>query len=297
MPIFETSSGTISYAVTGSGPTVVFINGWGMTRGCWDPVVERLSPRFRCVTYDPRGVGRSLADANATYTHILERNPDNLDAIRTLGNIAFDRNDPTRAMEYYRRYLKLKPDDLSVQTDLGTMLLSSQQVEAALKTYQDVLTVDPTFFQAQFNLAIAYRTAGDEAKALAALTRARDIAADDATRQRVDALLARLKGETSTAAGAQKPAGDLRTDVEAVFRAHPIVGQKLDRVDWSADDHARVVVRDFPMDGMPPMVRGKFTERIRSGVRASKSRHQSTAPITIELVDASSGRVMETITE
>ena len=78
---------------------------------------------------------------------------------------------------------------------------------------------------------------------------------------------------------------------------HPPADQKLDRVDWSADDHARVVVRDFPMDGMPPMVRGKFTERIRSGVRASKSRHQSTAPITIELVDASSGRVMETITE
>ena len=135
-----------------------------------------------------------LADAAATYAHVLERQPENLDALRALGNIAFDRNQPDQASEYYRRYLKVKPDDLSVQTDLGTMQLSSQQVDAALKTYQDVLAVDPKFFQAQFNLAIAYRAAGDDAKALAALERARDIAGDDATRQRVNELLAHLKG-------------------------------------------------------------------------------------------------------
>lgn len=240
-----------------------------------------------------------LTDAQATYTHILEREPENLDALRVLGNIAFDRNDPARAMEYYRSYLKLKPDDLSVQTDLGTMLLSSQQVDAALKAYQDVLAIDPKYFQAQFNLAIAYRAAGDDAKALAALTRARDIADDDATRQRVDALLARLKGEPAPAPGGQQAAGggDMRSDVEAIFRMHPIAGPKLDRIDWASDDRARVLLREFPMDGMPPMVRTKFTDRIRSGVRDSKTRHQSAAPITIELVDAGSGRVMETITE
>jgi lipopolysaccharide biosynthesis regulator YciM len=238
-----------------------------------------------------------LADADTTYAHILERQPENLDALRALGNIAFDRNDPARAMDYYRRYLKLKPDDLGVQTDLGTMLLSNQQVEAALQTYQKVLTVDPTFFQAQFNLAIAYRAMGDEAKARAALVRARDIAADDATRARVDALLARLGEQPPAVAGEASAEGSLRGDVEAVFRAHPIVGSRLERVDWPGDERARVVLRDFPMDGMPPMVRGKFIDRIRSGVRESKARRQRAAPMTIELVDAASGRVMETITE
>jgi cytochrome c-type biogenesis protein CcmH/NrfG len=241
-----------------------------------------------------------LADAQATYTHILERQPENLDALRALGNIAFDRNDPVGAMDHYRHYLKVKPDDLSVQTDLATMLLSSQKVDEALTAYQDVLKIDPNFFQAQFNLAIAYRAAGDDAKALAALTRARDIAGDDATRQRVDTLLARLKGQPAPAGeGGEVPAaaGSLRTDVEAIFRSHPIVGPKLDRIDWTTDDHARVILRDFPMDGMPPMVRSKFTDRIRSGVRDSKARHESGGPVTIELVDAGSGRVMETVTE
>ena len=29
----------------------------------------------------------------------------------------------------------------------------------------------------------------------------------------------------------------------------------------------RVLLREFPMDGMPPMVREKFIDRIRTGVR------------------------------
>jgi tetratricopeptide (TPR) repeat protein len=239
-----------------------------------------------------------LADATTTYSHILEREPENLDALRALGNIAFDRNEPEHALEYYRRYLKIKPDDLGVQTDVGTMLLSSQQVDAAMKAYLDVLAIDPKFFQAQFNLAIAYRAAGDTDKALAALQKARDVADDDATRQRVDTLLARLKGEPAAAGGevAEAGGGDLRGDVEAIFRSHPIVGPKLDRIDWPSDDRVRVVLREFPMDSMPPMVRGKFLDRIRSGLRDGAARHPGTPPPTVELVDAASGRVMETIT-
>ena len=45
------------------------------------------------------------------------------------------------------------------------------------------------------------------------------------------------------------------------------------------------------------MVREKFADRIHAGVRDSKARHQTAAPLTVELVDAASGRVMETITE
>jgi hypothetical protein len=91
--------------------------------------------------------------------------------------------------------------------------------------------------------------------------------------------------------------GDLHGDVEAIFRDHPIVGPKLDRVEWPSDDRARVLLREFPMEAMPPFVRDKFTDRIRNGVRDSKARHQTSVPITVELVDAASGQVMETITE
>ena len=105
----------------------------------------------------------------------------------------------------------------------------------------------------------------------------------------------RRRRSTSRAGG--PGGGDLHADIEAMFRGHPIVGPKLDRIEWPSDDHARVLLRDFPMEAMPPMVRDKFIDRIRSGMRDSKTRAPGNGPITIELVDAASGRVMETITE
>jgi cytochrome c-type biogenesis protein CcmH/NrfG len=245
-----------------------------------------------------------LDDATATYRHVLEKAPDDLDAIRALGNIAYDRNDPTRAMEFYRRYLTLKPDDLGIQTDLATMQLAAKQYDEALAGYQAVLRTDPNFFQAQFNLAIAYRAKGDDELAVAALRRAREIAPDDDTRQRVDQLVAHVSGGPppggagAAAPGGQAPAGgDLHSAVEAIFRSHPIAGSRIDRIDWVGDDNARVLLREFPMSSMPPMVRQKFIDRIRGGLRQAKSDHQVTAAVTVELVDAESGTVMETIAE
>lgn len=237
-----------------------------------------------------------LAAATATYRHILAKAADDLDALRALGNIAYDRNQPQEAMGHYQRFLEIKPDDLGIQTDLATMLLATRQVDAALAAYQAVLRTDPNYFQAQFNLAIAYRSKGDDALALAALRRAREIAGDDETRQRVDQLLAHVSGEQAAASVPGKDA-NLHTAVEAVFRSHPIAGSRIDRIDWAGDQAARVVLRGFPMASMPPPVREKFVERIRGGVRAAKADHRVTAALIIELVDAENGSVMETITE
>lgn len=239
-----------------------------------------------------------LAAAATTYEHVLEIDPKNLDALRALGNIAFDGEKADRAIDYYQRFLAIQPGDTGVLTDLGTMYLSAQQTEKAIETYQTVLKADPKFFQAQFNLAIAYRAAGDSDKALDALKQARGVAEDDATRQRVDDLLARLTGAKPEGAAPAPPAATgVKADFESIFRAHPIVGPKLDRIEWTTEHSLRVVMRDFPMDGMPPEVRKRFRDRIVTGLRDKKAQHQIGEPMQVELVDATSGRVMETVTE
>jgi pimeloyl-ACP methyl ester carboxylesterase len=43
----------------GSGPVLVFIHGWLLSRRYWEPLVEALSPSFQCLTYDLRGFGES----------------------------------------------------------------------------------------------------------------------------------------------------------------------------------------------------------------------------------------------
>jgi pimeloyl-ACP methyl ester carboxylesterase len=49
MPELTLDQGTIRYRDEGAGPTVVFIHGALVDGRLWDPVVERLRDRFRCV--------------------------------------------------------------------------------------------------------------------------------------------------------------------------------------------------------------------------------------------------------
>src|SRR4051794_24983230 len=50
----------LSYRVTGAGPTVLLIQGVGAPGDAWRPQVEALATACRCVTFDNRGMGRSL---------------------------------------------------------------------------------------------------------------------------------------------------------------------------------------------------------------------------------------------
>jgi Flp pilus assembly protein TadD len=254
-----------------------------------------------------------LPQAEASYRHLLEREPDNPDVLRGLGNIAFDQDRSDDAVGFYDKYLKLKPDDLDVQTDLATMYLSAGKTEQAIQQYQSVLKANPSFFQAQFNLAIAYQTAGDTDKVIPALEKARAMAKDDQTRNRVDEVMARVKGlpppaaaaevaDESAPAVAEAPKLAAASDtfqggVEALFRQHPILGPKIERIEWSGAESAKVYLRDFPMEQMPPEMVNTFTDRLKSQIKEQKDAHKVTAAARVELVDSGSGKVMDTVTE
>ncbi len=40
-------------------PVLVFVHGWLLSREYWQPLIQRLSPTYRCLAYDLRGFGRS----------------------------------------------------------------------------------------------------------------------------------------------------------------------------------------------------------------------------------------------
>ncbi len=246
-----------------------------------------------------------LSEAEASYKHVLEIEPKNLEAIRALGNIAYDRQDAGKAIEYYEQYLKIKPGDLEVQTDLGTMHLAAGRSDEALRRYDEVLKVDGKFFQAQFNKAIAFRAKGEEANTMEALDQARAMAPDESTRTQVDQLIARLKGQSPpaapvAAAPAAPPAsvgGSFQADAEAIFKQNPVLGPKVQRVEWTGATAAKVVVRDFPMDQMGAEMKAMFSERMKGRIREKKASHQVTEVARFEIIDEASGRVMETLSE
>ena len=79
MPNVVTERAVLDYSAKGAGPPVVFVSGWGMTRTMWEPAVERLSKRFRCISYDARGLGRSFASEQAGFE--LEDHAEDLRAV------------------------------------------------------------------------------------------------------------------------------------------------------------------------------------------------------------------------
>jgi 3-oxoadipate enol-lactonase len=68
--VLERPGARLAYEVTGDGPAVVLVHGFGLDRRMWDPQAEHLAPRFRVVRYDCRGFGASGPfDPAVPYTH------------------------------------------------------------------------------------------------------------------------------------------------------------------------------------------------------------------------------------
>lgn len=56
-------------APTSGKHALVFIHGWLLSRGYWQPIIEQLSPEYQCLTYDLRGFGQSQLLHSQTNLH------------------------------------------------------------------------------------------------------------------------------------------------------------------------------------------------------------------------------------
>lgn len=157
------------------------------------------------VYYRASRIDPSYADkAAAAFEHVLQLDPKDLDGLRGLANVAYDRQDRTKAIEYYGRYLALKPDDPEVRTDLGTMYFEGGDKGRAMIEYQRVIEKNPKFFQAWFNMAVVEDAQGNREAARKDLEKARDFATEDAVKQRISALIAATEGGKSFAEAADQ---------------------------------------------------------------------------------------------
>jgi tetratricopeptide (TPR) repeat protein len=247
------------------------------------------------VEYRAGQIDHSYLDkAEASFRHVLTLDAKDLDALRGLGNVHFDREEYAKAVESYLGYLAVKPDDPSVRTDLGTMYLYGGDADKAIAEYGKVLAKDEKFYQAHFNLGIAYAQKGDVTKALASFARARELAPDDAARKQIDAMAERTRAAGSgSTGGAGSESFQKRT--ESALRGHPIVGPKIVAFRWQSATVGEVRLREFPMQGMPEMVRQKFLDRLKDELTDAKQKSGASGAAKLDLVDDASGQVMATV--
>lgn len=240
------------------------------------------------------------SEALTAFRRVLELDPRSPEALQGIADVHYDRSEAKEAVPYYERYLALRPDDASARTDLATMYLHAGDPARAVATYKDVLARNPSFLQAHYNLAVTYHRQGDDQAALAELGIARGLATEDTVRRQIDDMIAALRGEAGPAGGPPAPApaapSPFQRAVEQDLRGHPILGPRVVRLVWGAPGSGRVLVQNFPMEAMPPEVRDKFRSRLAAQLRTASGAHPVEGPVRLEIVDVSSGRVMETVT-
>jgi tetratricopeptide (TPR) repeat protein len=250
--------------------------------------------RLGDVEYRAAQIDKShLPKAEQAFRKVLALAPNDLDAIRGLGNVHFDRDEYPQAIEQYARYLEIDPKDSSVRTDLGTMHLYEGDAKKALAEYDKVLAADPKFFQAHFNKGIAYRRAGEEENAKKSFEQARALAPDERTKQQIAAALG--EGAATSAPGAAAPQGSFQGMVERTLREHPIAGPKVVGFEWPAPTSGKVLLEAFPMEAMPQPIRERFLARLEKELADARAKAGGAGAVELALVDRASGKVMATV--
>jgi tetratricopeptide (TPR) repeat protein len=263
-------------------------------------------------------------NAAAAYAHVLKLDPENLDALRGIGDIDYDQQHYDEAAAAYEHYLKHKPKDPEVITDLGTMYLYTSNPDQAIVQYKKAIAIKPDMFQPYYNLGVAYGEQGDKGDSAIAFTKAISLAPDDDRRNQAKQAFAKYSGMpaeqadkvastlpgtktasgqttgasgTDTAAGSKPHSTTFHSSFEEMIRNIPFAGPKVSAVNWPENQKAMVMMDHFPMDQMPPFAKDKFLGDLKAGIDSAKSANHVTGPVQVDIVDAQSGRVMQSVTQ
>jgi len=148
---------------------------------------------------DPHAAGGGAPDGGAMpdlgrLREILEREPENREALLALANMNFDIGAWARAQELYERYLALDPRNADVLTDLGICLRSQGQIDAALARFREARALRPDHWQSLYNEAVVHAfDRRDFAAAEPVLGELRRLAPDSPEVQRLLAEIERLR--------------------------------------------------------------------------------------------------------
>ncbi len=202
-----------------------------------------------------------------TYQTILKTDPENDTALLSLASLASQFGVFERAEEYYKRYLKKHPDDYASKNDFALSLLQNGNLPQAKLLFQEILSKQPQFVPSLLGLALCVRQDGDNAQAQTLAKQALLAAQTEEEKKKVETILILFRQPPTTTQGNPQIIQDEISPAQSVqnfFSSHPIIGPKLQKIQWESSSVAVVYVKDFPMKDMPEFARTKFIDRIQT---------------------------------
>jgi tetratricopeptide (TPR) repeat protein len=114
------------------------------------------APVQAAATTAPPAAATPLVDEGElkAFRDILARDPRNLQAAVSAGNLLYDAHRYVEAIPFYQQAFALNGSDVNVSTDLGTALWYAGRPEDALAQYDRSLKISPTHAQTLYNVGI-----------------------------------------------------------------------------------------------------------------------------------------------
>jgi len=98
---------------------------------------------------------KAMGDAQAQpLLEKLKSNPNDPELLASIGNIYYDTQQYSIAINYYRQALKVQPTNAAVRTDMGTSYWFNGDADSAIAEFKKSLSYDPNRANTLFNLGI-----------------------------------------------------------------------------------------------------------------------------------------------
>jgi cytochrome c-type biogenesis protein CcmH/NrfG len=124
----------------------------------------------------------------------LKNSPNDPKLLAQAGNVYYDAQQYSAAIQYYDRALRVEPKNANVRTDMGTAYFYLGDSDRALQEFQTALKDDPKHGQTMFNMGmVQWQGKGDVAAAITTWERLLKTVPDYPERARVEEMLAKAK--------------------------------------------------------------------------------------------------------
>ncbi len=140
----------------------------------------------------------ALAQAAAPLLEVVNKDPNDFDSLVKLGNLYYDGQQFSNAIQYYERALAIHPDNPDVRTDMGTAYWYTGDAEKALAAMETSLKYRPGHPQTLFNLGwVRWQGKQDPKGAIEAWQQLLKANPDYPQRQQVEQYIAKAKEHAS----------------------------------------------------------------------------------------------------
>lgn len=100
----------------------------------------------------------NILEAERLYTEILKKNPNEGNVLNLLGTLKNDNNQPLEAVFYLKKAVQLYPNFFDAYFNLGLAYKNINEFDKALDTYEKALKLKPNDSSVYFNIANIYES-------------------------------------------------------------------------------------------------------------------------------------------